>query len=144
MTNSKKVLAALALVAMSSTVALAQSDFGSPLGAGAGMGGSVAPLGIPGGGPGGVAPGGGLTGPGAAGLANARSSFLNATGGGVSVSNPSGGTVTVPQAAARALGAVLGGAPTSAQVNALTTALTGLPASSAGALVRALSAFGAS
>ena len=143
MTNSKKVLAALALVAMSAAVAVAQSDFGSPLGAGAGVGGSVAPLGLPGGGPGAGAPGAGLSGAGAQGLANARAAFLNATGGGATVANPSGGTVVVPQAAARALAGVLGGTPTADQTSAVTTALAPVPASSAGALVRALAALGA-
>lgn len=142
MTNSSKVLAALALVAMSATIVLAQpTDAGSPMGAGAGLGASVAPLGLPGGG--GGAPGGALSGIGSQGFANSRAAFMNSTSAGVSVANPAGGTVTVPQAAAQALGGVLGGSPTPAQTTALTNALTGVPASSAGALVRAMTAFGA-
>jgi len=145
MTNSKKILAALALVAASASVALAQSDFGSPLGAGAGVGGSVAPLGLPGGGtgPGGATPGA-LSSSGARGLAAARTGFLNAGTAGSTVSNPAGGTVVVPQATARALAGVLGGTPTAAQNAAVIAALGPVPASSAGALVRALAAFGAS
>lgn len=144
MTNSSKVLAALALVAMSATIVLAQpTDAGSPMGAGAGLGASVAPLGLPGGGTGRGAPGGALSGAGSQGFANSRAAFMNAASTGVSVTNPAGGTMTLPQAAARALGGVLGGSPTPAQTTALTNALTGVPASSAGALVRAMTAFGA-
>jgi len=138
-----KVSLALALVAGSATAAVAQTDGGSPLGAGGGVTGSVAPLGVPGGG----ATGGGgnaISGAGSQGLAQARSAFLSATGAGATVTNPAGGTVTVPVAAAQALGGVLGGTPTPAQVTALTNALPGIPANASGPLVRALAAFGAS
>lgn len=139
MTKTKQILAALALVASASSMAVAQTDFGSPIGAGAGLGAAVAPLGVPGGnGPGGTA---GLSGNGAQGLANARAAFMNATGGGATVQNPAGGTVTVPQAAAQALGGVLGGSPTAAQVSTLTAAL-GVSGSAAGVLVQALQTFG--
>ncbi|MEX2181696.1 MAG: hypothetical protein WD771_06605 [Gemmatimonadaceae bacterium] len=142
-TNSKQFLAALALVALGSTVAVAQTDFGSPIGSGGGLGGSVAPLGVPNAEnmPGGASRA--LSGPAAAGLATARASLMNAGTGGVTVTNPAGGTVTVPQAAARGLGAVLGGNPTPAQVSAFTSALTGVPAGSSTALTNALRAFGA-
>jgi hypothetical protein len=138
MTKTKQILAALALVASASSIAVAQTDFGSPIGAGAGLGAAVAPLGVPGGnGPGGTA---GLSGNGAQGLANARAAFMNATGGGATVQNPAGGTVTVPQAAAQALGGVLGGNPTAAQVSTLTSALNAGSASAP--LVQALQALG--
>lgn len=141
MTMTTKLFAALALTAAVSTVGVAQTDFGSALGAGAGMGGAVAPLGLPGGsGPGGTA---GLSGNAVAGLANARAAFTNATGGGTSVTNPSGGTVVVPQAAAQALGAVLGGSPTAAQTAALATAFGPTPAGQANGLANALAALGA-
>lgn len=141
MTNmkTKQILAALALVAAASSTAVAQTDFGSSLGAGAGLGASVAPLGVPGGPD--ASPG--LPTTGAQGLANARAAFMNATGGGVSVPNPAGGTVTVPQAAAQALGAVLGGNATPAQVNTLSAAL-GVSGSAASLLVQALQSLGGS
>lgn len=139
MTMTKKLFAALALTAAVSTVGAAQTDFGSSLGAGAGVGGAVAPLGLPGGNGGGS---GGISGAGAQGLANARAAFMNATGGGVNVTNPSGGSVVLPQAAAQALGAVLGGSPTAAQSSALATAFGPAPAAQANALVTALAALG--
>ena len=133
----KNVLAAAALVAATSAAAAAQTDFGSPIGAGGGLGGAVAPLGLPGGNNNGAAGNSGVS---PAGLANARSAFVNATGGGVTVQNPAGGTVTVPQAAAQALGGVLGGSPTPAQSQALTAALGG--GAPATALTNALAAMG--
>jgi hypothetical protein len=136
MTLSKKLLAAFALVATASSAAVAQTDFGSPLGAGAGVGGAVAPLGHPGGGGG---SGGGLSGNGMSGLANARASFMNAGAGGVSIPNPAGGTVNLSQSLARALAAVMGGNPTPAQVSELTAAIGG---SGAAGLVQALTALG--
>lgn len=139
MTMTKKILAAAALVALASSAAVAQTDFGSPIGAGAGMGGAVAPLGVPGGAGG----GGAMSGAGAAGLANARAAMMNAGSNGVSVPNPAGGNVTVPQAAAQALGAVLGGNPTAAQRSAVLSALSPVPASAANALTGALQALGA-
>lgn len=141
--NVKKVLAALAISATFASAAMAQTDAGGP-GSGGSLGGSVAPLGLPGGG-GGAAPSGGtsgLSGSGASGLAGARASFLNAAAGGATVSNPAGGTATVPQNAARALGAVLGGNSTTTQMTTLSSALTGVPAASATALGNALAAFG--
>jgi hypothetical protein len=140
MTLSKHLLAAAALVAMASTVAIAQTDFGSPLGAGAGVGGAVAPFGVPGAAGSGTAAG--LTGPGAVGLANARAAFASAASNGVTVPNPAGGNVTLAQDAALALGAVLGGSATPAQSAALANALTGVPAARATALVTALASLG--
>jgi hypothetical protein len=135
-----KVSLALALVGASATAAVAQTDAGSPLGAGGGLSGSVISLGRPGG----SGQGGGLTGAGSQGLATARAAFLNAAAGGATVTMPGGVNVTVPQAAAQALGAVLGGNPTPAQINTLTSSLGGVSAPAAGALVRALTSFGAS
>jgi hypothetical protein len=143
MKNILKVSLALALVAASATAAVAQTDGGSPIGAGAGVTGSVAPLGVPGGNTPGQS-GNALSGAGAQGIANARAAFLNASNNGASVPNPAGGNVTVPQAAAQALGGVLGGSPTPAQITAVTNALTGVPAGASGPLVRALAAFGSS
>jgi len=140
MTLTKNLLAAAALVAMASTVAVAQTDFGSPLGAGAGVGGAVAPNGVPGAAGAGTAAG--LTGPGAAGLANARAAFMNAASTGVIVPNVAGGNVTLSQEVARALGAALGGNATAAQSATLANALTGVPAARATALVAALGALG--
>lgn len=137
---TKNIFAAAALIALASSVAVAQTDFGSPLGAGGGVGGSIAPLGVPGGnGPGGTA---GNSGVNAGGLNTARGAFLAATGGGVTVQNPGGGTVTVPQAAAQALGGVLGGNPNAGQVQALNQAFGGSAAGNA--LTNALQSFGAS
>lgn len=140
MTMTKNLLAALALTAAVSTVGFAQTDFGSALGAGAGVGGAVAPLGMPGG-DAGVR---GLSGAGSQGLANARAAFMNVTSAGRSVSNPAGGTVNLSQAAAQALGAVLGGSPSAAQSSALATALSPVPAGAANTLVAALTALGGS
>lgn len=141
MTTTTKFFSALAAVALGATVLTAQppTDVGTT-GTGAGVGGSIAPLGLPGarGGGGGNA----LSGAGASGLAGARANFMRAGAGGATVTNPMGGTVVVPQAAALALGAVLGGSPTTAQTATLTTALGGIPAGPVGALVRALTAFG--
>jgi hypothetical protein len=122
MTNMKNVLSALALVAALASSAVAQSSEGSgPGGLGGGLGGSIG-LGVPGG------VGGGLGG---------ASGFLNATGS-VSVSNPAGGTVTISQAIAQALGAVLNNSSTAEQRAALAAAIgNGGPA-----LVEALVALG--
>lgn len=150
MTSLKQILSATALVAVTSVVAAAQSDFGSPIGAGAGLGGAVAPFGVPGAaGRAGAA----LSGPAAAGLARARAAFANAGANGVSVTNPAGGNVNLPQAAAQALGAALGGSVTPAQAAALanagvpaglTTALAALGSNpSMGSLSRAIAAFNA-
>lgn len=124
MTNMKNVLSALALVAALASSAVAQSSEGSgPGGLGGGLGGSLG-LGVPGG----VGGGGGLGG---------ASGFLNATGS-VSVNNPAGGTVTISQATAQALGAVLSGSSTAEQRQALATEIgAGGPA-----LVEALVALG--
>ncbi len=123
MTNMKNVLSALALVAALASSAVAQSSEGSgPGGLGGGLGGSIG-LGVP-----------GNTGGGAGGAAGA---FLNASGS-VSVNNPAGGSVSISQATAQALGAVLSNSSTAAQRQALATEIgAGGPA-----LVEALVAFG--
>ncbi len=139
MTNFKKIFAALALVAASSTVATAQTDFGSPIGAGGGVGGSVAPF-VPGLAGTGTAPG--LSGNGAAGLNNARNAFANAGGPNASVENPAGGNVSVPTNVVQALAGVLSGSPTSTQVSVVTSSMAGVPAASASALVTALQTLG--
>jgi hypothetical protein len=132
----KKLAAAVALVAVASSVASAQTDFGSPIGAGGGVGGAVAPLGVPSGNGGGTRSGVSPTN-----LNTARSEFVGATGG-VTVPNPAGGSVIVPQPAAAALGGVLTGAPSAAQQTTLTAALGG--GVTAGALTSALQAMGSS
>ena len=106
MTNMKNVLSALALVAALASSAVAQSSEGSgPGGLGGGLGGSIG-LGVP-----------GNTGGGAGGAAGA---FLNASGS-VSVNNPAGDSVSISQATAQALGAVLSSRSTAAQRQALAT-----------------------
>jgi hypothetical protein len=142
--NLKKVLAAAAISATFASVAMAQTDGGGP-GSGGGFGGSVAPLGLPGTPAGGGTTGRGtLSGPGLSGLAGARANFLNSAAAGLMIPNPAGGQVNVPQPVARALGAVLGGNATPAQLSAVGGALTGVPAASATALTNALTAFGRS
>jgi hypothetical protein len=142
---TKKLFAAAALVVLASSAAFAQTDFGSPVGAGAGLGGTMG-MGIPGRNVGAVMSGGVNTG----GLSAARGAFVGATGGSsVTVPNPAGGNVVVPPAAAQALGAVLGGSPSAADVaglnqgfggtaagNALVTSLQGLGATPTAAQVR--------
>jgi ABC-type branched-subunit amino acid transport system substrate-binding protein len=129
----KKIAIAAALVAVVSSVASAQTDFGSPLGSGGGVGGAVAPF----------LPAGTNAAAGGVSFGAARTAFVNATAAGVVVNNPvGGGTVTVPQAAAQALGGVLGGNPTAAQQSTLTAALGG--GTVAGALVQALQNMGSS
>jgi hypothetical protein len=136
---TKKLFAAVALVALASSAAFAQTDFGSPVGAGAGVGGSIAPLGIPGRNVGATMSGGVNT----AGLGAARGAFIGATGGSsVTIANPAGGTVVVPPAAAQALAGVLGGSPSAADVAGLNQGFGGTAAGSA--LVTALTSLGAS
>ena len=141
MTNSKKIFAALALVAASSSVAMAQTDFGSGMGAGAGAGGAFATF-APGLAGTGTAPG--LTGNGATGLSTARAAFSNASGSNFRVVNPGGGNIDVPTNVVQALSAVLGGAPSATQTSIVTNSLVGVPSSAATTLVAALQALGAS
>lgn len=126
MTNMKNVLSALALVAALASSAVAQSSEGSgPGGLGGGLGGSIG-LGVP-----------GNTGGVPLGWWRRWSAFLNASGS-VSVNNPAGGSVSISQATAQALGAVLSSRSTAAQRQALATEIgAGGPA-----LVEALVAFG--
>ena len=140
MTNFKKIFAALALVAASSTVATAQTDFGSPIGAGGGLGGTIAPF-VPGLAGSGSAPG--LTGNGAAGLNNARNAFANAGGPNLRITNPGGGNINVPTNIVQALAAVLAGTPTSTQSSIVSNGLTGVPSAVSASLVTALTALGA-
>jgi hypothetical protein len=138
MTNFKKIFAALALVAVSSSQVMAQTDFGSPIGAGAGLGGTVAPFSV--GTSGSVV---GLSSNGATGLNSARSAFANATGASLVVSNPAGGNVNVPTNLVQALAAVLRGSPTASQFSTVVNSLEGVPGTLATALVRALQTLGA-
>lgn len=134
---TKKIFAALALVALASSAALAQTDFGSPVGAGAGLGGTMG-MGIPGRNVGTVMSGGVNT----TGLGAARGAFIGATGGSsVTIVNPAGGNVVVPPAAAQALAGVLGGNPTAANVAGLNEGFGNTAAG--GVLVTALQALGA-
>jgi hypothetical protein len=136
---TKNFFAAAALVALASSAAIAQTDFGSPVGAGAGVGGSIAPLGIPGRNVGAASSGGINT----AGLGAARATFIGATGGSsVTIPSPAGGNVVVPPAAAQALAGVLGGSPSAADVAALNQGFGSTPAGSA--LITSLQSLGTS
>ena len=141
MTKTKHILAAFALVAASSTALVAQgSDFGSPLGAGAGVVGSVTSLGrgpvarpftsIP------VSPRG-------IGAFGAFRSTLTSASGRTLIISTRGGNAPLPANVAQALGAVAGGAPTPTQLSTYTGALTGVPAGAASALATALQTLGA-
>lgn len=101
----------VARVAMVATLAVAVaeaqgngSDFSGPGGGGGGAGGAVAPIGVPLGPP--VGP---LSPPGMTGIQGVTNTFGNPGAGGLSISNPAGGTVTVSPAAARAISGVLAG-----------------------------------
>ena len=135
---TKNFFAAAALVVLASSAAIAQTDFGSPTGAGGGATGSIATSGIPGRSVGTVMSGGVNT----AGLGAARGAFISATGGSsVTVSNPAGGNVVVPPAAAQALAGVLGGSPSTADVAGLNQGFGGTAAGAQ--LVTALTTLGA-
>ena len=139
MTTFKNILSALAMVAISSSLATAQTDFGGGTGAGAGAGGAFAPFS-----PGlrgfGGAPG--LVGNGTAGLRASRSAFANASLP-VRMVSPNGGNATLSAAFLNAVAGVMGGSPTAAQTATVTNALVGVPASAASALVAALQVLGA-
>ena len=122
----KKLLVAATAVALLSAPAVAQTDVGSPIGGGAGLGGSVAPLGVPGGA--------------ASSFSALASEFSNSDDDGVEVVNPAGGTATLPAAAARAIGALLSGNGTAADVQTAAAAFGGTPAATA--LANALQAMG--
>lgn len=136
MTNFTKIFAALAFLAVGSSAVSAQTDFGSPIGAGGGLGGTIAPF-LPMGS--GTA---GLSENGSAGLNNIRNAFRSASGATYRVTNPAGGTVDVPSEVIQALAAVLAGNPTPAQVAIVTNSLTGVPATAASTLVASLQTFG--
>lgn len=130
MTSIKKILGAVALVAVSSTAVLAQSDFGSPMGAGAGLGGSISPY----------LPLRGASG-GAIATTPAVSALANAGSGGATVENPAGGTVNVPQAVAQGIAAMLAGDATPAQVASVQGAL-GVTGPAASSLISMLQGMG--
>lgn len=121
----KPMFLAVTLLAAAAASAGAQTD--NPVsGSGPSLGGSVAPFGVPG--------------AGFSGLAGTAGALLSASGG-LSVSNPgTGGSVAVPANVAQAIGGVLSGNPTPAQVATATEAFGGTPA--AAALVSALAAMG--
>lgn len=121
----KTILFAAAVVAVASSTASAQTD-NPNVGNGPSLGGSVAPLGVPG--------------SGFAGLAGTAGVFA-ASSGGMSVPNPSGGNVAVPGNVATAIGGLLGGNPTADQRATARESFGGTTA--AGALVDALTAMGA-
>lgn len=137
MTATIRTFVATAIVAVLSSPALAQTDFGSPVGAGGGLGAAVAPLGLRANS--GARAAVGPAARAAASINSARARFVNATGGGVPEASPAGGTVTVPAPAAQALGAVLSGSASPAQLQTLSAALGG--GTRAGALITALQAF---
>lgn len=128
------------------TVAVAEaqsgggSDFTGPGGGGGGAGGAIAPIGVPVG-----PPTGPLSPPGLTGIQGLTRTFLNPGAGGLSISNPAGGTVTIAPATARAVAAVLSGAggPTASQ-NLLNVLVgEGVASGPAGALTNAMAALGA-
>jgi len=118
----------------------AGSDFSGPGGGGGGTGGAVAPLGIPMG-----ASAGPISPAGSSAFSNAAGIFASSGPGGLAIPNPAGGTVTISQATARAIAAVLSGGGAEAAQN-LKNVLTaeGVPAGPAGALANALAALGSS
>lgn len=132
MTITRKIFSAAAFVAVASSAVQAQTDFGSPVGAGGGLGASVAPLGVP------RVLSGSVVG---ASVGLRAGEFVRSPAGGTAVRSPAGGTVTVPQAAAQALGAVMTGSASPAQLQTLNAALGG--GTTNGALVSALQAFAA-
>lgn len=130
--NSSIAAALLIAVASSAAVAQGSSDAGGVGGAGSAVGSAMAPVGLPGN----VSAGGPQYAASQATTANARAAFLNATGA-VPVSSPAGGTVSMSQSDARALGALLQGGGSSPAVEA---AFGGTPQGAA--LARALSTMG--
>jgi len=116
----------------------AGSDFTGVGAAGASFGASSAPLGLPSG-----ALAGPLTSAGSAGLSGVATTFGNPGAGGLSISNPAGGTVTVSPSTARAIAAVLtGGGASAAQSLQGILVGEGVSAGAATALANALAALG--
>ncbi|MBM3899202.1 MAG: hypothetical protein FJ362_03455 [Gemmatimonadetes bacterium] len=139
---TQQVVLVAMLASLTVSIAEAQSgggsDFTGPGGGGGGAGGSVAPIGVPVG-----PPTGPITSAGSAGISGVASTFGNPGAGGLSISNPAGGTVTIAPATARAIAAVLssgGGAAAPALANLLTA--EGMAAGPATALANALAALG--
>ena len=126
-------------VAVAEAQSGAGSDFTGPGGGGGGAGGAVAPIGVPVG-----RPTGGLSPAGALGVSGVANTFGNPGAGGLSISNPAGGTVTVAPATARAVAAVLGGGGAPAAQNLQNVLVgEGVPAGPAGTLANAMAALGA-
>jgi len=138
MTNYTKLFAALALVVIGSSAAMAQTDFGSPIGAGSGVGGSIAPRLPMSGGDGSGAAGNPLGTGLAQRVAEVGAILRGSLTTGTIVVSPAGGTVVLTQSIAQALGGVLGGSGTSAQISTLGGA--GVPA----ALISAIQTFASS
>jgi len=126
-------------VAVAEAQSGAGSDFTGPGGGGGGAGGAVAPIGVPLG-----PPAGPLSPAGSAAIGGVSSTFAGAGAGGLSISNPAGGTVTVPATTARAIAAVLsgGGAPAAQNLQNVLVG-EGVPAGPAGSLANAMAALGA-
>ncbi len=126
------------MVAVAEAQSGAGSDFTGPGGGGGGAGGAVAPLGVPMG-----PPAGPLSPAGSAAVGGVANTFAGAGAGGLSISNPAGGTVTIPATTARAIAAVLsgGGAPAAQALQNLLVG-EGVPAAAAGALANALGTLG--
>lgn len=139
---TQQVVRVAMVAALTVSIAEAQSgagsDFSGPGGGGGGAGGAVAPLGVPMG-----PPAGPLSSAGAAGISGVANTFGNPGAGGLSISNPAGGTVTIAPATARAIAAVLsgGGAPAAQNLQNVLVG-EGVPAGAAGALANALAALG--
>jgi hypothetical protein len=132
------VMFATLTVAVAEAQSGAGSDFTGPGGGGGGTGGAVAPLGVPMG-----APSGPLSSIGSSALGGAVTLFAGAGAGGLSVSNPAGGTVTVPATTARAIASVLSGGGATAVQNLQNILVgEGVPAGAAGALANALGTLG--
>jgi peptidoglycan-associated lipoprotein len=130
-----RTFAALAVVAVASSLANAQSDFGSPLGAGAGVVGSVVTSGLLG-----TSGGGGvISADGLSGFQGALGAFNGAGSAGVTIPNPAGGFVTVQQGTALNIAGVLGGSAPRERRRALESELG---TANAARLVGALSSFG--
>ncbi|MEN9790496.1 MAG: hypothetical protein RLZZ63_154 [Gemmatimonadota bacterium] len=140
---SQQVVRVVVFATLTVSVAQAQqqgagSDYSGPGGGGSGSSAGVAPMGVP---------SGSLSGPlssaGAAGLSGIVETFGNPGAGGLSISNPAGGTVTIAPATARGISAVLsgGGAPAA---QSLQNVLVGesMPAGPAAALVNAMASLG--
>ena len=139
---TQQVVRVAMVAALTVSIAEAQgqgSDFTGPGGGGGGAGGAIAPIGVPIG-----PPPGPLSPTGSAGVLGVTATFSNPGAGGLSISNPAGGTVTIAPATARAIASVLsgGGAPAAQNLANLLVG-EGVPAGPAGTLANAMAALGA-